>query len=240
MINEYSRTELLIGEEALEKLNNASVMIFGVGGVGSHCIEALARSGVGKLTLIDNDKVSVTNINRQSIAYHSTVGQYKTEVMKERIRDICPEIRVETYEMFVLPDNLDPLFEQAGEPDYIIDAIDTVSAKIALADLAEKRGIPLISSMGTGNKLHPEMFRIADLFETSVCPLCRVMRKELKSRGITRLKVLYSEETPIRTGGRTTREDTGARRAVPGSISFVPPVAGLLIAGEVIRDLAGV
>ncbi len=240
MINEYSRTELLIGEEALEKLNNASVMIFGVGGVGSHCIEALARSGVGKLTLIDNDKVSVTNINRQSIAYHSTVGQYKTEVMKERIRDICPEIRVETYEMFVLPDNLDPLFEQAGEPDYIIDAIDTVSAKIALADLAEKRGIPLISSMGTGNKLHPEMFRIADLFETSVCPLCRVMRKELKSRGITRLKVLYSEETPIRTGGRKTGEDTGARRAVPGSISFVPPVAGLLIAGEVIRDLAGV
>lgn len=240
MINEYSRTELLIGEEALEKLRNASVMIFGVGGVGSHCIEALARSGVGKLTLIDNDKVSVTNINRQSIAYHSTVGQYKTEVMKERIRDICPEIRVETYEMFVLPDNLDPLFEQAGEPDYIIDAIDTVSAKIALADLAEKRGIPLISSMGTGNKLHPEMFRIADLFETSVCPLCRVMRKELKSRGITRLKVLYSEETPIRTGGRKTGEDTGARRAVPGSISFVPPVAGLLIAGEVIRDLAGV
>lgn len=240
MINEYSRTELLIGEEALEKLNNASVMIFGVGGVGSHCIEALARSGVGKLTLIDNDKVSVTNINRQSIAYHSTVGQYKTEVMKERIRDICPEIRVETYEMFVLPDNLDPLFEQAGEPDYIIDAIDTVSAKIALADLAEKRGIPLISSMGTGNKLHPEMFRIADLFETSVCPLCRVMRKELKSRGITRLKVLYSEETPIRTGGRKTGEDTGARRAVPGSISCVPPVAGLLIAGEVIRDLAGV
>lgn len=240
MINEYSRTELLIGEEALEKLNNASVMIFGVGGVGSHCIEALARSGVGKLTLIDNDKVSVTNINRQSIAYHSTVGQYKTEVMQERIRDICPEIRVETYEMFVLPDNLDPLFEQAGEPDYIIDAIDTVSAKIALADLAEKRGIPLISSMGTGNKLHPEMFRIADLFETSVCPLCRVMRKELKSRGITRLKVLYSEETPIRTGGRKTGEDTGARRAVPGSISFVPPVAGLLIAGEVIRDLAGV
>ena len=240
MINEYSRTELLIGEEALEKLRNASVMIFGVGGVGSHCLEALARSGVGKLTLIDNDKVSVTNINRQSIAYHSTVGQYKTEVMKERIRDICPEIRVETYEMFVLPDNLDPLFEQAGEPDYIIDAIDTVSAKIALAELAEKRGIPLISSMGTGNKLHPEMFRIADLFETSVCPLCRAMRKELKSRGITRLKVLYSEETPIRTGGRKTGEDTGARRAVPGSISFVPPVAGLLIAGEVIRDLAGV
>ena len=215
-------------------------MVFGVGGVGSHCIEALARSGVGRLLLIDNDTVSLTNINRQSIAYHSTVGQYKTEVMKERIRDICPEIQVETYEMFVLPDNLDTLFEQAGEPDYIIDAIDTVSAKIALAGLADKRGIPIISSMGTGNKLHPELFRVADISETRVCPLCRVMRKELKSRGITHLKVLYSEEKPISTEGRTTGEDTGARRAVPGSISFVPPTAGLLLAGEVIRELAGV
>ena len=240
MINEYARTELLIGSEAVKKLREASVTVFGVGGVGSHCIEALARSGVGKLTLIDNDRVTVTNINRQSIAYHSTVGRYKTEIMKERIRDICPEIRVETYEMFVLPDNIDDLFEQTGEPDYIIDAIDTVSAKIALAELAEKRRIPIISSMGTGNKLHPEMFRIADLSETSVCPLCRVMRKELKSRGITHLKVLYSEEKPVDTGGRTTGEDTGARRSVPGSISFVPPAAGLLIAGEVIRELAGV
>lgn len=239
MINEYSRTELLIGAEAVERLRDASVMVFGVGGVGSHCIEALARSGIGKLTIIDNDKVSVTNINRQSIAYHSTVGRYKTEVMKERIRDICPEIRVETYEMFVLPDNIESLFEQTGKPDYIIDAIDTVSAKIALVELAKKREIPIISSMGTGNKLHPEMFRIADLSQTSVCPLCRVMRKELKSRGITHLKVLYSEEKPISTGGRTTGEDTGARRAVPGSISFVPPAAGLLIAGEVIRELAG-
>ena len=238
MINEYSRTELLIGEEALEKLRNASVMIFGVGGVGSHCLEALARSGVGKLTLIDNDKVSVTNINRQSIAYHSTVGQYKTEVMKERIRDICPEIRVETYEMFVLPDNLDPLFEQAGEPDYIIDAIDTVSAKIALAELAEKRGIPLISSMGTGNKLHPEMFRIADLFETSVCPLCRVMRRELKKRGVKALKVLYSREEPLKPmGAAETKGNTG--RPAPGSVSFVPPAAGLLLAGYVIRSIAG-
>ena len=240
MINEYSRTELLIGEEAAEKLRNASVMVFGVGGVGSHCIEALARSGVGKLTLVDNDRVSITNINRQSIAYHSTVGQYKTAVMKGRIRDICPDICVETYELFVLPDNLEALLDQAGEPDYIIDAIDTVSAKIAIAELAEKREIPLVSSMGTGNKLHPEMFRIADLFETSVCPLCRVMRKELKNRGITHLKVLYSEEKPISAGGKKTGEDIGARRAVPGSISFVPPVAGLLIAGEVIRSLAGI
>lgn len=240
MINEFSRTELLIGAEAEKRLRSASVMVFGVGGVGSHCIEALARCGVGKLTLIDNDRVSLTNINRQSIAYHSTVGRYKTEVMKERIRDICPDICVDTYEMFVLPDNIDALFGQTGKLDYIIDAIDTVSAKIALVELAQRENIPVISSMGTGNKLHPEMFRIADLAETRVCPLCRVMRKELKNRGILHLKVLYSEEKPVDTGGRTTGEDTGARRSVPGSISFVPPAAGLIIAGEVIRTLAGI
>lgn len=212
MINEFSRTELLIGAEAEKRLRSASVMVFGVGGVGSHCIEALARCGVGKLTLIDNDRVSLTNINRQSIAYHSTVGRYKTEVMRERIRDICPDICVDTYEMFVLPDNIDALFGQTGKPDYIIDAIDTVSAKIALVELAQREHIPIISSMGTGNKLHPELFRIADLAETRVCPLCRVMRKELKNRGIIHLKVLYSEEKPVDTGGRTTGEDTGARR----------------------------
>lgn len=240
MINEFSRTELLIGTEAEARVRDASVMVFGVGGVGSHCIEALARCGVGKLTLIDNDRVSLTNINRQSIAYHSTVGRYKTEVMRERIGDICPDICVDTYEMFVLPDNIDALFGQTGKPDYIIDAIDTVSAKIALVELAQREHIPIISSMGTGNKLHPELFRIADLAETRVCPLCRVMRKELKNRGIIHLKVLYSEEKPVDTGGRTTGEDTGARRSVPGSISFVPPAAGLIIAGEVIRTLAGV
>ena len=240
MINEFSRTELLIGTEAEARVRDASVMVFGVGGVGSHCIEALARCGVGKLTLIDNDRVSLTNINRQSIAYHSTVGRYKTEVMRERIRDICPDICVDTYEMFVLPDNIDALFGQTGKPDYIIDAIDTVNAKIALVELAQREHIPIISSMGTGNKLHPELFRIADLAETRVCPLCRVMRKELKNRGIIHLKVLYSEEKPVDTGGRTTGEDTGARRSVPGSISFVPPAAGLIIAGEVIRTLAGV
>lgn len=240
MINEFSRTELLIGTEAEARVRDASVMVFGVGGVGSHCIEALARCGVGKLTLVDNDRVSLTNINRQSIAYHSTVGRYKTEVMRERIRDICPDICVDTYEMFVLPDNIDALFGQTGKPDYIIDAIDTVSAKIALVELAQREHIPIISSMGTGNKLHPELFRIADLAETRVCPLCRVMRKELKNREIIHLKVLYSEEKPVDTGGRTTGEDTGARRSVPGSISFVPPAAGLIIAGEVIRTLAGV
>lgn len=236
MPNEYSRTELLMGAESMEKLNRSSVMVFGVGGVGSHCIEALARSGVGKLILIDNDTVSLTNINRQSIAYHSTIGEYKTKVMQERIRDINPDIRVETHEMFVLPENIETLFEK--EPDYIIDAIDTVTAKLALAELAVKKGIRMISSMGTGNKLHAELFEIADLSETSMCPLCKVMRKELKVRGIHHLKVLYSKEKPIDTKGRETGEDKGQRRSIPGSISFVPPVAGLLIAGEVIRELA--
>ncbi len=236
MLNEYSRTELLIGKTGMERLRAASVMVFGVGGVGSHCIEALARSGVGRLTLIDNDTVSLTNINRQSIAYHSTIGRYKTEVMKERIRDINPEICVKTYEMFVLPDNLEALFEE--KPDYVIDAIDTVTAKLALVELALRLDIPVISSMGTGSRLDPEMFEITDLSKTSVCPLCKVMRKELKARGIFHLKVLYSREKPIDTSERDTGEDKGQRRSIPGSISFVPPAAGLLIAGgEALRDI---
>ena len=243
MINEYSRTELLIGAAAMERLKAATVMVFGVGGVGSHCIEALARSGIGTLILIDNDTVSLTNINRQSIAYHSTVGQMKTKVMAERILDIDPAITVRTYETFVLPENLACLLDQENNSerkiDYIIDAIDTVSAKIALVEEAQRRKIRLISSMGTGNKLNPELFEITDLAKTSVCPLCRVMRRELKNRGITHLKVLYSREKPVDVSGRETGEDTGKRRSVPGSISFVPPVAGLLIAGEVIRELAG-
>ena len=210
-------------------------MVLGVGGVGSHCIEALARSGVGRLILVDNDKVSLTNINRQSIAYHSTIGRYKTEVMKERIADICPETQVTTHATFILPENLEEIFKE--RPDYIIDAIDTVTAKIALAQKALECGIPIISSMGTGNKLHGEMFEIADISKTSVCPLCKVMRKELKARGIRHLKVLYSKEMPVDVSDRETEEDAGRRRALPGSISFVPPVAGLLIAGEAIRDL---
>lgn len=239
MVNQYSRTELLIGTEGMDKLRKSSVMVFGAGGVGSHCIEALARSGIGTLIIIDNDTVSLTNINRQSIAYHSTVGRPKTEVMAERIHDIDPSIRVKTYETFVLPDNLTGILDGEGRIDYIIDAIDTVSAKIALAEEAGKRGLRLISSMGTGNKLHPELFEIDDLSNTSVCPLCRVMRRELKQRGILHLKVLYSREKPIDIGGRQTGEDPGVRRSVPGSISFVPPVAGLLIAGQVIRELSG-
>ena len=237
MINEFSRTELLLGTDGMERLKKASVMVFGIGGVGSHCVEALARSGVGTLILIDNDTVSLTNINRQSIALHSTEGRYKTEVMKEKIADICPEIRVRTYERFVLTDNLGDILDE--RPDYIIDAIDTVTAKLTLVCEARKRGIPIISSMGTGNKLHPEMFEITDITKTSVCPLCKVMRKELKNRGISHLKVVYSKEKPIDTSGRDTGEDAGVRRSIPGSISFTPPVAGLLIAGEVIRELAG-
>ena len=235
MINEFSRTELLLGQEGVQKLRNACVMVLGVGGVGSHCIEALARSGVGKLILVDNDTVSLTTINRQSIAYHSTIGKYKTQVMKERIADICRETEVVTYECFVLPENLEEIFQE--RPDYIVDAIDTVTAKLAIAEKAEKEGIPMISSMGTGNKLHGEMFTITDISKTSVCPLCKVMRKELKARGISHLKVLYSPEKPIDIRGKEMKEEKGNRRQIPGSVSFVPPVAGLLIAGEVIRDL---
>ena len=238
MIHEFSRTELLIGEEGLNRLANATVMVLGVGGVGSHCIEALARSGVGTLILVDNDKVSRTNINRQSIAYLSTVGDYKTKLMKDRIDDICPSINVFTYETFILPENLNEIFER--KVDYIVDAIDTVTAKLAVAEYAKEHQIPLISCMGTGNKLHPELFEITDISRTSVCPLCKVMRKELKERGIHHLKVLYSKEKPIDTSARSTGEDKGMRRSLPGSISFVPPVAGLLIAGEVIREIAGV
>ena len=235
MLNEFSRTELLLGEENIEKLRNTTIMVLGVGGVGSHCIEALARSGVGKLILVDNDTVSLTNINRQAIAFHSTVGKYKTKVMEEQIRDICPQTEVITHEMFVLPDNVDELF--AEKPDYIIDAIDTVTAKLVLVEKAREYNIPIISSMGTGNKLHGELFEITDISKTSVCPLCKVMRKELKNRGIYHLKVLYSKEQPVDTRGRSTGEDAGQRRSIPGSVSFVPPVAGLLIAGEVIRDI---
>ena len=238
MIHEFSRTELLIGPEAMERLNKAEVAVFGVGGVGSHCIDALARSGVGSLILIDNDKVSLTNINRQCVAYHHTVGRYKTKVMEEQIRAVCPKIRVQTYERFILKEDLSELFET--KPDYIVDAVDTVTAKLTIAEWAQREGIPLISSMGTGNKLHPELFEIADLSETSVCPLCKVMRREMKARGIPHLKVLYSREQPADVSGRMPEEAQEGRRAVPGSISFVPPAAGLLIAGEVIRTLAGI
>lgn len=236
-MQEFSRTERLIGSDNQQKLYSSTIVIFGVGGVGSHCIEALARSGIGHLVLIDNDTVSITNINRQSIAYHSTVGQYKTHVMKERILDINPNAKVETFETFVLPENLDALLDSIGSIDYIIDAIDTVTAKLALVQYAHAHQIPMIASMGTGNKLHGELFEITDISKTSVCPLCRVMRKELKARGIQHLKVLYSKEQPLTP--ILPNEEATNKRAVPGSVSFVPPVAGLLIAGEVVRELIG-
>lgn len=238
MTHQFSRTELLIGEDGRKLLSDATVMVLGVGGVGSHCIEALARSGIGTLILVDNDKVSLTNVNRQSIAYLSTVGEYKTRLMKERIEDINDEAVVYTYETFVLPENLETIFEH--KVDYIVDAIDTVTAKLAIAEYANHHNIPLISCMGTGNKLHPELFEITDISKTSVCPLCKVMRRELKNRGISHLTVLYSKEKPIDVSDKIIEEDKGMKRSIPGSISFVPPVAGLLIAGHVIREIAGI
>lgn len=234
-MHEFSRTELLIGTECQQKLKASTIVVFGVGGVGSHCIEALARCGIGRLVLIDNDQVSLTNINRQSIAYHSTVGQYKTEVMKARIADINPAARTDTFETFVLADNLEELLDGIGTISYIIDAIDTVTAKLAIAQYCTEHHLPLIASMGTGNKLHAELFEITDINKTSVCPLCRVMRRELKNRGIHHLKVLYSKEQPLTPVAPS--DEVTSKRSVPGSISFVPPVAGLLIAGEVVRDL---
>lgn len=242
-LNAFSRTEMLIGTENIHRLNQSCILVFGAGGVGSFCIEALARSGVGTLILVDNDVVSLTNINRQSIAFLSTVGRYKTELLKERIGDICPDCRVITREAFVLPENLENLMEDLIRdakkvPDYIIDAIDTVAAKLALAEYAHTHHIPILSSMGTGNKLHPELFTIDDIFNTSVCPLCRVMRRELKKRQIPSLKVLYSSETPITPQVfEDAQKEITCRRSLPGSISFVPPVAGLMIAGEVIRRI---
>lgn len=235
----FIRTSQILGEDGFQKLTKASVAVFGLGGVGSHCAEALARSGVGTLFLIDSDKVTPSNINRQSIALISTIGKKKTEVLKEKIADINPGCQVSLCDSFVLPENIDEVFSRfPGKPDYIIDAIDTVSAKLALISYAKEYGIRIISSMGTGNKLHPEMFRITDINKTSVCPLCRVMRRELKKREISTLKVLYSEEIPKTP--QTEGEQKSSGRPAPASISFVPPVAGLLIAGEVIRELSGV
>ncbi|MCR5594652.1 MAG: tRNA threonylcarbamoyladenosine dehydratase [Lachnospiraceae bacterium] len=227
MKEQYERTQMLFGEEALEKLARSHVAVFGIGGVGGYVCEALARSGVGYFDLIDKDTVSVTNINRQIIALHSTVGRYKTDVMKERIADIDPDIVVKAFRCFFLPEN-------AGEfdftkYDYVVDAVDTVTAKIELIMRTKEAGVPIISSMGTGNKLDPGGFMVADIYETKECPLAKVMRHELKKRDIDSLKVVYSEEKPIKTGS-----------SVPGSNSFVPSSAGLMIASEVIKDLTGI
>lgn len=222
----FSRTERLIGEDALQKLKNSNIIIFGLGGVGSYTAEALARSGIGKMTVVDKDTVDITNINRQLYALRSTVGKPKAEVARERILDINPECEITAIRKMYLPENSEEF--NLSQYDYIVDAIDNVTAKIDLAVKAEQLGIPIISSMGTGNKLDPAAFKVSDIYKTSVCPLCRVMRTQLKKRGVKKLKVVYSEEMPKTDGERT-----------PASISFVPPAAGLIIAGEVIKNIIG-
>lgn len=251
MLNQFSRTQLLLGEEGMNRLFQARVAVFGIGGVGGYTVEALARSGVGTLDLIDDDKVCLTNINRQIFATRKTVGQYKVDVARERILEINPKAVVHTYQTFYTPETAEQF--DFTRYDYVVDAIDTVTGKLELVLQAEKAGVPIISCMGAGNKMDPTAFRVADIYETSVCPLARVMRRELKRRGVKKLKVVYSQEpamTPIedmaiscRTNcicpPGTARKCT-QRRQVPGSNAFVPSVAGLIIAGEVVKDLSGV
>lgn len=227
----FSRTAILLGEKNLEKLKHARVAVFGVGGVGGYVVEALARSGVGALDLIDKDIVSESNINRQIIALHSTVGRYKTEVAAERARDINPGICVRVYNTFYLPETADQF--DFSQYDYVVDAIDTVSGKLAIVEQAKKANVPVIAAMGAGNKLDPTKFEVTDISKTSVCPLARVMRRELKKRGIEHLKVVYSKEEP--TPSPIVDEESG--KSVPGSVAFVPSVVGLILAGEVIKDL---
>ena len=248
MREEFCRTEMLLGGEAMERLSRARVAVFGIGGVGGYVCEALARSGVGALDLIDKDRVALSNINRQIIATRETVGREKTEVMRERILTINPEAKVQVYSCFFLPENADGFpFE---EYDYVVDAVDTVTAKIELVMRARDVGVPIISSMGAGNKLDPSAFRVADIYETKVCPLARVMRRELKKRHVEHLKVVYSEEEPIVPAGEYEADAHGEQgaeaatevtrgKSVPGSAAFVPSVAGLIIAGEVVKDLVG-
>ena len=248
MLNQFSRTELLLGKEAMNKLENSRVAVFGIGGVGGYVCEALVRSGVGTFDLIDDDKVCLTNLNRQIIATRKTVGQYKTEVMRERILDINPKADVRIHNCFYLPENATDF--DFSEYDYVVDAVDTVTAKIELIMRAKEAGTPVISSMGAGNKLDASAFRVADIYKTKVCPLAKVMRRELKKRGVKKLKVVYSEEQPIRPiedmaiscrshcicpPGATHK--CTERRDIPGSVAFVPSVVGLIIAGEVIKDL---
>ncbi len=227
----FSRTEMLFGKENIEKLKNKKVIVFGIGGVGGYVCEALVRTGVGKIDLVDNDTVSESNINRQIIALHSTVGRYKTEVMKERMLDINPNVEVNVYNTFYTPET-SSLFD-FSKYDYIIDAIDTVSGKIELVLQAQNAGTNIISSMGAGNKINPCAFKVADIYKTSVCPLARVMRTELKKRGVKKLKVVYSEEIP---SNQVNKEEVKGKY-IPASCAFIPSVAGLIIASEVIKDL---
>ena len=222
--NRFSRTEALLGEQAMEKLKKARVAVFGIGGVGGHVVEALVRSGVGAVDIVDSDKVCLSNLNRQIIATESSIGKYKVDVMKERILDINPEAVVNVHKCFYLPETKDEF--DFSQYSYVVDAVDTVTAKIQLVMEAAEAGVPIISSMGAGNKLDPTAFQVADIYKTSVCPLAKVMRRELKKRGIKKLKVVYSREQPV------------VKNAVPASVAFVPSVVGLIIAGEVIKDLA--
>lgn len=248
MLTQFSRTELLLGKDSMEKLKNSRVAVFGIGGVGGYVCEALVRSGVGAFDLIDDDKVCLTNLNRQIIATRKTVGKYKTEVMRDRILEINPQADVRLHQCFFLPENSDEFpFE---EYDYVVDAVDTVTAKIELVMKAQAMNVPIISSMGAGNKLDGSMFRVADIYKTKVCPLAKVMRRELKKRGVKKLKVVYSEEMPTRPiedmaiscrsnciCSPGAEHKCTERRDIPGSVAFVPSVAGLIIAGEVVKDL---
>lgn len=236
MENMFSRTELLIGKENIEKLQNSKVAIFGIGGVGSYVVEGLVRAGIGNFILVDSDNVSISNLNRQIIATTKTIGKPKVEVARERILEINPNANVTIYKEFYMPNNK---MELTSDISYIVDAVDTVTAKITLIEEADKLKIPIISSMGTGNKLDPTKFEVTDIYKTSVCPLAKVMRKELRNRGIKSLKVVYSKEKPIKTIKVEADEDIEFKRKgyVPGSISFVPSVAGLIIASEVVKDI---
>ena len=234
----FSRTQMLLGREAMDKLSRSRVAVFGIGGVGGYVCEALSRSGVGAFDLVDSDRVSLTNLNRQIIATRRTIGQYKVDVMRERILDINPEAQIWVYRSFFLPENADSF--PFGEYDYVVDAVDTVTAKLELIMRAREYGVPVISSMGAGNKLDAGAFQAADIYETKVCPLAKVMRRELKKRGVDHLKVVYSEETPLcpADSQETGSEEVGASsRRIPGSVAFVPSVAGLILAGEVVQDL---
>lgn len=241
MKEQFTRTQLLFGKENMEKLEGARVAVFGVGGVGGYVVEALARSGIGQLDLIDNDTVTVSNINRQIVATIKTVGRPKVEVAKERVLDIHPDIIVHTHQMFYLPENAEQF--DFSQYDYVVDAIDTITGKIELIMQANESGTPIISSMGAGNKVNPTAFEVADIYDTTVCPLAKVMRRELKKRGIKKLKVVYSKEKPITPdyeAAGMTADMQGGRKAVPGSNAFVPSVVGLIIASEVVKDLTGI
>ena len=232
---QFTRTALLLGEDAMRKLNRSRVAVFGIGGVGGYAVEALARSGVGAFELIDRDVVSESNLNRQIIATHKTIGRGKTEVMAERIHDINPDAQVTQHKCFYLPETADQF--DFTQYDYIIDAVDTITAKIEIILRAQKAGVPVISSMGAGNKLDPSKYEAADIYKTSVDPLARVMRRELKKRGVRKLKVVYSKEEPIKPLGRIEADPEAGRKDVPGSAAFTPAAAGLLIASEVVKDL---